>query len=99
MAQRQKAAVTQDAEMTRRSKRRLPSSPTHQRDAAQAETRPKDATEDVVIFTSHDGTVREVGALPANLARATALANEKAVSKVWGTPEEDAACHAMQKGI
>lgn len=52
---------------------------------------------DTVLFTSYDGTSREVGALPANLGRATALANEKAAGKIWGTPEEEAACHAMQK--
>ncbi len=56
-------------------------------------------SENVVVFTSHDGTVREVGDLPSNLGRATALANEKSVSKVWGTPEEEAACHAMREGI
>ncbi len=56
-------------------------------------------SEDVVVFTSYDGTIREVGDLPANLSRATALASEKSVSKVWGTPEEEAACHAMRKEI
>ena len=55
--------------------------------------------EDVVVFTSYDGTIREVGDLPANLGRATALASEKSVSKVWGTPEEKDACRAMRKGI
>lgn len=64
-------------------------------EAIQDATRP----ENVVMFTSFDGTVREVGDLPPNLGRATALANEKSVSKVWGTPEEEAACHDMRKGI
>ncbi len=56
-------------------------------------------TDRPVLFTSYDGTTREVGALPANLGRATALANEKAAEKIWGTAEEEAACRAMQKGI
>ena len=65
----------------------------------QSEATPKqEASENVVIFTSYDGTTREVGDLPSNLGRATALANEKSVSKIWDTPEEEAACHAMQKG-
>lgn len=53
--------------------------------------------ENVVVFTSYNGTVREVGALPPNLGRATALASEKSISKIWGTSEEEAACHAMRK--
>ena len=48
---------------------------------------------------SYDGTVREVGDLPPNLGRATALASEKSVSKIWGTSEEEAACPAMKEGI
>ena len=52
---------------------------------------------DVVLFTSYDGTLREVGALPSNLGRATALVNQKVVGKIWGTSEEEAACRSMQK--
>ncbi len=55
--------------------------------------------QDVVVFTSFDGTVREVGDLPLNLGRATALANERAAGKIWGTPQEETACDAMRKGI
>ena len=55
--------------------------------------------ESVVLFTSYDGTVREVGAMPPNLGRATALASVQALHKIWGTPEEEAACDAMQKEI
>ncbi len=55
--------------------------------------------ENVVVFTSYDGTIREVGDLPSNLGRATALASEKSVSKVWGTSEEEEACRAMQREI
>jgi len=64
-------------------------------EVAQSQTKP----ENVVIFTSYDGAVREVGDLPSNLGRATALASEKSVSKVWGTSEEEAACHVMQREI
>ena len=55
--------------------------------------------EDAVLFTSFNGTVREVGELPPNLGRATALASEKAMSKIWGTSEEEAACQDMQREI
>ena len=52
---------------------------------------------DTVLFTSYDGTTREVGPLPPNLGRATALANQKAVGKIWGASEEESACRSMQK--
>ena len=64
-------------------------------EVAQSQTQP----ENVVVFTSYDGTVREVGDLPSNLGRATALASEKSVSRVWGTSEQEAACHVMQREI
>ncbi len=53
--------------------------------------------QNVVIFTSFDGTVREVEDLPIPLGRATALANETSAGKIWGTPAEEVACLAMQK--
>jgi len=53
----------------------------------------------VVVFTSFDGTVREVEDSPLGLGRATALANERTAGKIWGTSEEEAACLVMQKGI
>ena len=51
--------------------------------------------EDVVIFTSFDGTVREVGPMPMPLGRATALASEKAMSKIWGSELEAEDCQSM----
>lgn len=57
----------------------------------------KEAETNPVIFTSYDGTMREVGGLPPDLGRATAIISQKAASKIWGTSLEEAACHAMQK--
>lgn len=65
----------------------------------EAEKQTADETETPVLFTSYDGITREVGALPADLGRATALANERTAGKIWGAAEEEASCHAMQKGI
>ena len=47
-------------------------------EAVEAETKP----ENIVVFTSYDGTIREVGDLPSNLGRATALASQQANCKV-----------------
>lgn len=55
--------------------------------------------EDVVIFTSFDGTVREVGPLPMPLGRATALASERAMSKIWGLEQEAKDCQIMYEEI
>lgn len=63
-------------------------------EVSRSQTKP----EEVVLFTSFDGAVREVGDLPLPLGRTTALASEKTTEKIWGTSQEDAACHAMQKG-
>lgn len=54
-------------------------------------------SEEAVVFTSFDGTVREVGDLPLPLGRATALAGEKTLAKIWGDAREEEACHNMQK--
>ena len=50
---------------------------------------------DVVTFTSGDGQVFEIPDLPENLGRATALASERCLSKIWGTEEEAKACQDM----
>lgn len=47
---------------------------------------------DVVTFTSGDGEVFEIPDLPENLGRATALASERCLSKIWGMDEEAKAC-------
>ena len=54
----------------------------------------EDAAEDtgVVTFTSGTGEVYEIPDLPENLGRATALAAEHALAKIWGTAQEDEAC-------
>lgn len=52
-------------------------------------------TRPVVTFTSFDRDVLEIPDLPARLGRATALAGERSLSKVWGTDEEEKACRAM----
>jgi len=54
--------------------------------------------EDVVRFTSFDGTVREVGPLPMPLGRATALASEKTLSRIWGSEKEAMDCQSMYEG-
>jgi len=54
----------------------------------------EDAKEDtgVVTFTSGTGKVYEIPDLPENLGRATALAAEHTLAKIWGTAQEDEAC-------
>ncbi len=44
-----------------------------------------------VTFTTDDGEVYEIPDLPADLGRATALASEQALKRLWETPEEDVA--------
>ncbi len=48
-----------------------------------------------VTFTTDDGEVYEIPDLPADLSRATARASEAALTKLWDTPEEDAAWHSL----
>ena len=55
--------------------------------------------EDVVIFTSYDGTVREVSDLPMPPGRATALASERVTSKIWGLEQEAKECQSMFEEI
>ena len=49
----------------------------------------------VVTFTTDDGEVFEIPDLPENLGRATALASERSLSKIWGSEEESKACQDM----
>ncbi len=71
-----------------KTRRKKPIAPA--KDSGQAnEARP------VVTFTSFDGDVLEIPDLPARLGRATALASERSLSRVWGTDEEEKACRAM----
>ena len=44
-----------------------------------------------VTFTTDDGEVYEIPDLPADLGRATALASEKTLGRLWDTPEKNAA--------
>jgi len=48
-----------------------------------------------VTFTTDDGEVYEIPDLPADLGRATALASEAALSRLWNSPEEDAAWNGI----
>jgi len=52
-----------------------------------------------VTFTTSEGEVFEIGNLPANLGRATALAGESTLRKIWDAPEEEEACQNMLKEI
>ena len=55
--------------------------------------------EDVVIFTSSDGTVREVGPLLMPLGEATALMSERTLSLIWGSEQEAKDCQSMFEEI
>ena len=59
----------------------------------------QEMTREVVTFTSFDGKILEIPDLPENLGRATMLASEKTLNKIWGTPEEETACQNMSKGM
>ncbi len=59
--------------------------------------RPKRDEKDVVIFTSFDGTVREVGPLPIPLGEATALMSELTLSQIWGSEKEAMECQNMHE--
>lgn len=65
-----------------------PQSPVHD---AEQNTKPKR----IVTFTSDDGEVYEIPDLPENLGRATALASERSLSKIWGSEAEAKACQDM----
>jgi len=51
--------------------------------------------EDVVIFTSFDGTMREVGDLPMPIGEVTALMSEQTLSQIWGSEKEATDCQNM----
>jgi hypothetical protein len=57
----------------------------------------QESDREVVTFTSFDGRILEIPDLPENLGRATALASEKTLSKIWDTPAEEIACQDMLK--
>ena len=54
---------------------------------------------EVVVFTSFDGAVREVSDLSMPLGRATALASERAMNKIWGSEQEAKDCQSMFEEI
>jgi hypothetical protein len=54
--------------------------------------------DDVVIFTSFDGTIREVGPLPMPLGEATALMSEQTLSRIWGSEKEATDCQSIYEG-
>lgn len=62
-------------------------------EAAQTETKPEvvndqEKDRNIVTFTSGDSEVFEIPDLPENLGRATALAGENNLRKIWGSEQE-----------
>jgi hypothetical protein len=52
-----------------------------------------------VTLTTDDGITIVIPDTPVKLGRATALASEKTLEKIWGTSEEEKGCQDLRKGI
>ena len=65
---------------------------------AKSSEKPQSEPPRKVTFTTAEGEVFEVTELPGDLARATAIAGEDALRKIWDTPEEEEVWRNMLKG-